>query len=732
MEPKRERELRVAIIGCGAVVERLHLPVLLGMSSVTVAVLVDTDSRRLELLSRVVPEAITQTSIDDVEKLADIAIIALPHHLHVSVGTVLLNKGMHVFMEKPLATRLSDAKLLIDAAERNRVVLAVGQLRRFYETSRYVKEVLSGGWLGRIVNFDVREGGEYGWPAASASLFQRAADGGVLFDTGAHTLDAVVAWLGNARHVEYSQDSRGGVEANCLVELEMESGAKGTVELSRNRNLRNTFVINGERGSLEVGLGPRGPVSLRADGLRVSGLPEDGLSQSGDFMSIARRQLAAYVDAVRGNSDDIVKGDAVLGAMEIFDECRRNPRRIEYGWEKFESDIDWTLFEGTQVLVLGATGFLGHRLVEALMQCANARVRALVRDYSRLSNLARYEVDIVHGDISNSEALSEALHGCDFVFNCTYGKGDRAEQYRVNVTAVENLIKAAADAGVKRVVHVSTVAVYGDAGGEPIRESNRARAHKRDTYAHTKGLGENVALEQGRRHGLEVAIIQPTVVYGPWAPVWTVGQLRLMKQARVGLVDQGRGICNAVYVDDVVAGMLAAAIRNEASGEKFLISGPSPVTWAEFYGAYEMSLGSNSIELLTSQSLADARKKMRKEASTMFQLRRLLKDEYSGRPALIELPPVAALRNFIRAVMPRSAIERMKDKVINVQAPVRNVIKTPEKWLYLPAKAQEEFFSSKSTVDTAKARKLLDFQPRFTLERGMRQVDAWAKWANIC
>jgi predicted dehydrogenase/nucleoside-diphosphate-sugar epimerase len=733
MKSTRKEQLRVAIVGCGAVVERLHLPILQSMDTVAVTLLIDRDQRRLELLAARSPGANVQTKIDGIEKLADVAIVALPHHLHAPVGVSLLKLGLHVFVEKPLAIRTADATALIEAARETGRILAVGQLRRFYETSRYVETILKAGWLGEIHSFDFREGGEYGWPAASPSLFQKSAGGGVLFDTGAHTLDSLVAWLGKAKHVEYADDSRGGVEANCVLKIELESGAKGVVELSRTRNLRNSLVIQGDRGRLEVGPGPRGPVALVADGLRLSGLPEDGTSESGEFLHIARRQFEAFVEAVSGSCSDAVTGQDVIGSIEIFDRCRDDPESLHLEWEPFQCEIDWTQFAGKRILVLGATGFLGHRLVEALKQHTTAEVRVLVRDYSRMSNLSRYEVEIIHGDVADPIALMEASDGCAYVFNCTYGKGDRAEQYRVNVTAVEQLMNSASDSGVSRVIHVSTVSVYGNVAEGVIHEGLECEARRGDVYAHTKLMGEKAVLREGQKRGLDAVVIQPTVVYGPGAPVWTAGQLRLMKQARIGLIDEGAGYCNAVYVDDVVSGLLAAAISPKAVGERILISGERPITWAEFYQAYERVLESKAVELLNEAALIEARRTIRKQGSMISQIRRLLREEYSGRPGLIELPPLAAVRNLVRAIVPRSTIERMKKSVLAAPMPTASsgAAPTREKGLYLPAREQEAFFRAKSTVDGRKARELLGYTPQFSFVEGMARVKSWARWANL-
>lgn len=286
-------------------------------------------------------------------------------------------------------------------------------------------------------------------------------------------------------------------------------------------------------------------------------------------------------------------------------------------------------------------------------------------------------------------------------------------------------------------MHVSTVSVYGNVSTGVIHEDHDGRAGRRDVYGHTKFLGEQVAIEEGRRSGVGVVVIQPTVVYGPNAPVWTTSQLRLMKKSRLGLVDEGNGLCNAVYVDDVVSALLASALAHGVCGEKLLVSGPQAVRWVDFFRAYEDMIGSASVEPLNELALKEARKRAQIEASTLSQLKRLLRAEYGGKPELIELPPVAAFRSLVRAVVPRALIERMKGGVIRPTFSVPQASQASQtsqaaiKPLHLPGKDQEAFFRARSTVQLAKAKTLTGYTPQFTLEEGMKRTKAWAGWANL-
>ncbi len=183
----------------------------------------------------------------------DAAIVALPHHLHAPVCIDLLRRGIHVPVEKPMALTMTECDAMMAAAREGKAVPAVGLIRRFMNGRQWVKAALDAELLGPIQSFDFQEGVVYDWPVASDFFFRKdTAGGGVLIDTGAHTLDSLLWWLGDVASFEYYDDNYGGVEADCRLFVTMASGAHGIVELSRTRFLRNSAILRGERGEIEV------------------------------------------------------------------------------------------------------------------------------------------------------------------------------------------------------------------------------------------------------------------------------------------------------------------------------------------------------------------------------------------------------------------------------------------------------------------------------------------------
>jgi predicted dehydrogenase len=245
--------VRVALIGCGAVVDLLHAPALLARADCRVTLLVDRDTGRTDALKKKFPHAQAATDAGTHLDAFDAAIVAVPHPLHLAVAAPLLKAGKHVLVEKPMAVRPEECSELLAAERAGGGRLSVGQMRRFCPAAAFARSLLTAGALGPIRKVDVRDGVVFGWPVESDFPFRREkCGGGVLMDTGPHTLDMIISWFGLPAALAFRDDARGGVEADAEAELVLPGGAPCFVELSRTRNLRNSAVIEGALGTMEV------------------------------------------------------------------------------------------------------------------------------------------------------------------------------------------------------------------------------------------------------------------------------------------------------------------------------------------------------------------------------------------------------------------------------------------------------------------------------------------------
>jgi dihydroflavonol-4-reductase len=229
-----------------------------------------------------------------------------------------------------------------------------------------------------------------------------------------------------------------------------------------------------------------------------------------------------------------------------------------------------------KALVTGATGFVGAAVARALLQ-EGWEVRTLVRKGSDRRNLQALTVELAEGDLGDSASLERAAAGCKALFHVAadyrLGARDPGELYRNNVEGTRNVLNAAREAGVGRVVYTSSVATIGiPPDGTPGREATPVSVSDMiGHYKRSKFLAEEVALEAARA-GASVVIVNPSTPVGP-GDVKPTPTGQMVFDAAAGrmpaYVDTG---LNIVHVDDVAAGHLLAYHHGRV-GERYILGG---------------------------------------------------------------------------------------------------------------------------------------------------------------
>lgn len=599
--------LALALVGCGAVARERYLPAFPDADGCRLVAVVDVDRDRAQAAAAAYSEATgsavrAATSLEDVVDDIDAAVVAVPHNVHLDVSERLVRRGRHVLVEKPLATNVEECDRLA-AATPPGVIVAVSTVRRLFPSSIWMKELLAEGTLGEIERARWEEGGEYAWPLATPSAFSReASGGGVLIDTGPHILDLLLWWFGpETRVVEYRDDASGGVEAEAFLRLAFRE-APIDIELSKVRTLPNRFMIEGSEARAEfatVSLNAAFSLVDRRGRVLKRGRLEAPWPRWEATFSV---QLSEFARAARGDHGSVTGLNDGRWTVARITEAYGRRRPMGRPWlappdreatrTAPESNLD-----GLRVAVTGATGFIGGRVVERLVLGSSASVEAVVRSYGRLARLSVLPQDRLRfrqADVADpSSDLASLLVGCDVVFHCAYGnRGDVTERARATIEGTRAVARACAAAGVQRLVHFSTVAVYNVGGRESFDETAPYIAPDPVDleYDQAKLAAEQVLAEFGSK--LDIAILQPTVVYGPWGGRWTTYALERLPtdQAALPTASEPAGVCNAVYVDDVATAAILAATVPEAGGGRFLVSG-TPTTWGAFYDAFREIMG---------------------------------------------------------------------------------------------------------------------------------------------
>lgn len=244
-----------------------------------------------------------------------------------------------------------------------------------------------------------------------------------------------------------------------------------------------------------------------------------------------------------------------------------------------------TELAGKAAFVTGATGFIGRRLVAALID-AGAGVTVLTRSRSGLADLPpgiRAEI----GGMGDSAVLERALAGQDVLFNLAYDVRASAAE---NLAGFDRLMAAARAAGVGRVVHTSSIVVYDAWPDHDCDEGGSMDRPGGSPYRQAK-----IAMEKRLLSGpLPAAVLQPTIVYGPGSSLWTDGFAEALLAGGV-VLPEPEGLCNGVFVEDVVQACLRAAALPDLGRERFVISGPEPFAWSALLEGYAAILGRGAV-----------------------------------------------------------------------------------------------------------------------------------------
>ena len=543
-------------------------------------VLVDRNAGRAQALARKFD--IQRHATDHRSVLSEVkgALVLVPPRFHHAVAMDCLRAGVAVLCEKPLAQNVREVQELAEAAERTGVPIAVNNTHRLWPAGRKVNELLKAGAIGKPKSLTFRWGEKFDWPAASGSYFGAAAGGrGVLFDVGAHAIDQVCWWLGGTPAlVDYEDDADGGTEADAHVVLEKD-GCRADVRLSwLTRFPDNGFRIEGETGSLEGGI-YNWKTLTQADrsGRRITVKAGDKPAEWGGFADIL---VQNFVAAVQGNAAPIVSGRDVVPGITLIDACYARRRRVPQAWNA--PTVTVGADRSRTVLVTGAGGFIGGRVVELLHETGFANVRAGVRRWSSAARLGRLPVEIVQADVTDPEQARKAVQGAWAVIHCAVGSA------RVTVEGTRAIMTAASEAGVRRIVHLSTVDVYGQSTGS-LDETKPYVMTGRE-YGDSKIEAEKVCREAIAK-GAPIALLRPTLVHGPFSATWTVEFAERLQVQPWRLPESDcQGTCNLVYVDDLVEAIKLALTVEAAKGEAFNINGPERPTWNEYFRSLNSAL----------------------------------------------------------------------------------------------------------------------------------------------
>ncbi|MGI8655333.1 MAG: NAD-dependent epimerase/dehydratase family protein [Pyrinomonadaceae bacterium] len=360
-----------------------------------------------------------------------------------------------------------------------------------------------------------------------------------------------------------------------------------------------------------------------------------------------------------------------------------------------------------KVAVTGASGFIGNRAVEQFYLGNMHEVFPLVHSYSSLALPARFNLPWSVCDHFDVGKLSKAFEGCDAVVHTAFGSP---------LGKMSKAVYLAADkAGVRRLVILSSASVYNQ-NPVPGTTEESALPSKPATPYNANKISSDKIFHRLRASGkTEIVFLMPGIVFGPRS-MWMQRAARQIMDETAYLIGRGEGICNTIYIDNLVQAIHLCLTAEGVDKEAFFVSDTEQVTWAEFYrplfGAFGASL--DDAHLIEEQPIfnVSAREKIKERVLVATQSK-----------SVQQLKPFVSpkLKKIYKTVLSLSLPDREIET--NVWAPPEE--KHPEVTLEMSLLQQCAY-----KLPNTKAERLLRYHPAVSFDEGMNRSIGWLKFAG--
>jgi nucleoside-diphosphate-sugar epimerase len=328
-------------------------------------------------------------------------------------------------------------------------------------------------------------------------------------------------------------------------------------------------------------------------------------------------------------------------------------------------------------------------VIEALARGGFAEPVAGIRTWSRVARIARDPVAMVPCNILDRDQVQRAVAGVQAIVHCAY-----TDDRESIVGGTRNVLAAAAEAGIDRLVMLSSAEVYGPAVSGTVTEDHPARPSGR-LYADAKIEAEEACRAYAER-GIPATILRPSLIYGPFGTSWTTDVARRLLSRRWAQFDEyGDGIANLVYVDDLVQAILRSLDLPQARGETFNVNGPEQPTWNEYFRRWNDALG---LPPLARMSAANARLRSR-TMDLVSQACGAVRRRHEER----------LMRIYLRGGWASRWMKRLKSLLDA----------TPR------GSELNGLYRRRAVYSDEKLRRQLGYAPQFDLETGLRMSKAW-------
>jgi predicted dehydrogenase/nucleoside-diphosphate-sugar epimerase len=619
--------LRIGIIGCGRVA-RHHLRFISEIKNAQVVGLADYDKATAQGLAELYGIRNVYSSLEELIGATSLNVLHIltPPAYHYDQAVAAIDHGLHVLIEKPCALSMHEVVDLYHRAEAKGISLCPDFIQLFHPAFQHGLSMIDSGLLGNVVHIDSHLNLDLNIPELREAVglhWSYKLPGGVFHNYLTHPLYLALYWLSHPRNITVSAQSRGALPQGMTDHLHiMLEGERCTASIVLSAAIQPEFYyvhIFCEQGSVLVNFDtstvlvtrrsalPRSFVRATANFKQAYQLSTWAICNTIDFL---RHKLVPYQGLQRlipTFYSSILNGTPLPISRELAVAVTHVEETVFRQAGKLQPDVSdrpsqqVAIVHPDKVLVTGATGYVGLQVIEQLVKDGYA-VRAFVRGLSRTEALERLGVELAYGDVRDLESFSRAAKGADIVVHLAAGlRGTSGFILDSCVQGAKNLAEAAHGAGLKRVIYMSSMAVYDYAAlhdSDSLTEETPLEPcpKLRGTYSLAKRMAEDIALSHLHDVSPSWTILRPSVIVGKghdiFGPVgFKIGNVLIC-------LGSPRKRLRLIHVEDVGIAISKIVQNNNTSAQILVISHPDPLTMGEYIDGYIREKHDHNIKVI--------------------------------------------------------------------------------------------------------------------------------------
>jgi len=594
--------MRIGIVGCGLNSD-YHVNFTRAYPGAEIVGVVDLDEEKARdcALKHRIPRYFGRIEALIEQSRPEVLHIVTPPPTHYAVAKEAIEQGLHVLIEKPLTLNAQEARELYDLAEARGVKICPMHNHFFDPCMIKAIRLVEDGRLGKIINVEsyyglnTRIDAFRRYPAPNVLPWLYSMPGGVFHDFMSHPLYVMLPYTGRPREIRVVERSHGEMPQHISDELRILIDGEicaGSLIFSFAAKPHFHFVrVYGTRGMVQVDFNTMTTVFHPLSGLpkaaqkviyNVSESRQLFFSTAANVWNFLRGRLKPYhgmqnlihrfYDCIKGQGSVPVSKEQALVVLDTMEEIFKQVKNIKLDFEPvIQVKQPGVKEELPKILVTGASGFLGSRLIEVLAQ-KGYPVRTLVRKLSNTKKLKTCGVEIFFGDVADLESLHPAFNNIDIVVHAAADTaGNEREGEWSTIRGTENILQQCRQAGVRKLIYISSCAVYDVAGikkGAVVSEKAPLKRfpEQRGFYSWSKLKADQIVAEAIAKGSLPIISLRPGTIWGPGGEIFTPMMGFSIGNKLFAVIGNGKFVLPFVYIDNLVEAIVRGIENNDRAG----------------------------------------------------------------------------------------------------------------------------------------------------------------------